>query len=135
MSLLLPTAGQRDVSFFLHNHLRFNILYNRDAATDTSRIVGFEVEAFSVKHTYEGSWDTALPSLSTCNPNRMVAVSHAQPPQLVAAGEEVIFTYDVKFTVRTRMWWRRGVRHAHKRVRTHMYESTTTHTQQHMLVI
>jgi hypothetical protein len=39
---------------FLHNHLRFTILYNRDAATDLSRIVGFEVEAFSVKHGHEG---------------------------------------------------------------------------------
>jgi len=42
--------GQKDIKFFLHNHLRFNILYNRDAATDLSRIVGFEVEAFSVNH-------------------------------------------------------------------------------------
>jgi hypothetical protein len=42
--------GQQDVKFFLHNHLRFNILYNRDTVTDLSRIVGFEVEAFSVQH-------------------------------------------------------------------------------------
>jgi hypothetical protein len=37
--------------------------------------------------------------LKTCNPNRMVAVSHTQPPQPVETGAEVIFTYDVKFTV------------------------------------
>lgn len=91
--------GQKDIKFFLHNHLRFNILYNRDSATDLSRIVGFEVEAFSVNHQFEKPWDPKNPVLQTCNPNRMVAVSHTQPPQAVEPGAEVIFTYDVKFTV------------------------------------
>ena len=42
----------------LNNHLRFTILYHRDLETDLARIVGFEVEPFSVKHSYEGTWDT-----------------------------------------------------------------------------
>uniref|UniRef100_A0A383W0F6 Transmembrane 9 superfamily member n=1 Tax=Tetradesmus obliquus TaxID=3088 RepID=A0A383W0F6_TETOB len=96
--------GQKDIKFFLHNHLRFNILYNRDAATDLSRIVGFEVEAFSVNHQYEKPWDPKAPVLKTCNPNRMVAVSHTQPPQPVETGAEVIFTYDVKFTQSEIRW-------------------------------
>ncbi|KAF8062046.1 TMN7 [Scenedesmus sp. PABB004] len=99
--------GQKEVLFFLHNHLRFNILYNRDAATDLSRIVGFEVEAFSVKHAADGKWGgagEAPPALSTCNPGRMIAVSHSQPPQQVGEGEEVVFTYDVKFTQSTIRW-------------------------------
>ena len=41
----------------LNNHLRFTILYHRDVDTDLARIVGFEVEPFSVKHSYEGTWD------------------------------------------------------------------------------
>ena len=40
----------------LNNHLRFTILYHKNAETDLSRIVGFEVEPFSVKHTYDGEW-------------------------------------------------------------------------------
>eukprot|EP00879_Flechtneria_rotunda_P022456 GHRR01023707.1.p1 GENE.GHRR01023707.1~~GHRR01023707.1.p1 ORF type:complete len:284 (+),score=67.63 GHRR01023707.1:208-1059(+) len=94
--------GSKDIKFFLHNHLRFNILYNRDAATDLSRIVGFEVEAFSVNHEYEEPWDANKPTLNTCNPGRMIAVSHSLPPQPVEEGAEVIFTYDVKFTVGSR---------------------------------
>lgn len=88
------------MSSFLHNHLRFTILYNRDATTDLARIVGFEVEPFSVKHDYEKPWDKGNPVLTTCNPGRMISVSHSQPPLEVKEGAEVVFTYDVKFTVR-----------------------------------
>jgi hypothetical protein len=91
--------GQADVKFFLHNHLRFTILYNRDALTDLSRIVGFEVEPFSAKHEYELPYDKNNPDLKTCNPGRMVHVTHSLPPQSVEEGAEVIFTYDVIFQV------------------------------------
>lgn len=96
--------GQSKPTYFLHNHLRFTILYNRDAATDLSRIVGFEVEPFSVKHAYEKPYDAAAPSLTTCNPGKMVSVSHAQPPLEVKEGAEVIFTYDVKFAESDIRW-------------------------------
>lgn len=84
---------------FLHNHLRFTILYNKDIETDLSRIVGFEVEPFSVKHEYE-VWDPLNPRLGTCNPGRMVWVTHGLAPQLVEENEEVVFSYDVIFKVR-----------------------------------
>lgn len=87
------------MKFFLHNHLRFSILYHKDIETDLARIVGFEVEPFSVKHTYEGAWDKSSPVLDTCNPGRMTYVTHNLPPQPVAEGSEVIFTYDVRFVV------------------------------------
>ena len=93
--------GQTEVKFFLHNHLRFTILYHKDAQTDLARIVGFEVEPFSVKHDYEPPWDKASPILNTCNPGRMIYVTHNLPPQPVQEGVEVIFSYDVKFVVRT----------------------------------
>jgi hypothetical protein len=38
--------------------------------------------------------------LKTCNAARMVPVSHSVSPQPVAENVEVIFSYDVKFTVR-----------------------------------
>lgn len=91
--------SQSEVKFFLHNHLRFTILYHKDATTDLARIVGFEVEPFSVKHDYEPPWDKATPTLNTCNPGRMTYVTHNLPPQPVVEGVEAIFSYDVKFVV------------------------------------
>mmetsp|Transcript_25046 Transcript_25046/g.59618 ORF Transcript_25046/g.59618 Transcript_25046/m.59618 type:complete len:264 (-) Transcript_25046:1426-2217(-) len=85
--------------YFLHNHLRFTILYHKDLDTDLSRIVGFEVEPFSVKHEYEQPWQPVKPVLETCHPGRMVWVTHGLAPQLVEEGEEVVFTYDVIFKV------------------------------------
>jgi transmembrane 9 superfamily member 2/4 len=97
--MLVSLQGSTEVKHFLHNHLRFTILYHKDAVTDLARIVGFEVQPFSVKHGYEAPWDAQNPILSTCNPARMVHVSHELPPQPVQEGAEVIFSYDVKFQV------------------------------------
>jgi transmembrane 9 superfamily protein 2/4 len=41
---------------YLNNHLSFTILYHKDAETDLARIVGFEVEPYSVAHKYTGGW-------------------------------------------------------------------------------
>lgn len=74
---------------YLNNHLRFIIKYHKDAeAFVGSRIVGFEVEAFSVKHTYTGIWgkDAQLTS---------VPLSPDLPPQKITEAGEYIFTYDV----------------------------------------
>jgi transmembrane 9 superfamily protein 2/4 len=43
--------------------------------------------------------DEKKPVLNTCNPGRMIAVSHSLSPQEVRETAEIIFTYDVKFTV------------------------------------
>jgi transmembrane 9 superfamily protein 2/4 len=48
----LQESDSDELLHFLYNHLRFNILYHKDAATDLSRIVGFEVEAFSAQHRW-----------------------------------------------------------------------------------
>lgn len=106
--------GQRA---FLNNHLSFTILYNRDPATDLSRVVGFEVEPMSVKHSYEGEWSSegdggsaqSSPALTTCKPpsgdnNGGGGVSRSAPPQPVSPGEEVIFTYDVRFSPSDIRW-------------------------------
>jgi transmembrane 9 superfamily protein 2/4 len=89
---------------FLHNHLRFTILYHKDVETDLARIVGFEVEPFSVKHEYEAPWDPVKPSLETCHPGRMQYVTHGLAPQMVEEGEEVIFSYDVVFKMSNIRW-------------------------------
>jgi hypothetical protein len=92
--------AQESGKLYLHNHLRFTILYHRDAETDLSRIVGFEVEPFSVKHKYDGKWNPDRPELKTCNSNSMKFVSEKDAKQEVKEGEEIVFTYDVTFKVR-----------------------------------
>lgn len=90
---------QEDGRVLLHNHLRFTILYHRDAETDLSRIVGFEVEPFSVKHKYDGKHNADRPELKTCSPGATKFVSETDEKQEVKEKEEVIFTYDVSFKV------------------------------------
>jgi transmembrane 9 superfamily protein 2/4 len=89
---------EEDGKAVLHNHLRFTVMYRRDIETNLARIVGFKVEPFSVKHSYEGTWDvtgTRTLELTTCNPATMNFVTRLSPPQPVEADQEVLFTYDV----------------------------------------
>eukprot|EP00249_Psilotum_nudum_P014615 c24917_g1_i1 orf=406-2349(+) len=83
--------------YFIYNHLSFTVLYHMDADSMASRIVGFEVTPYSVKHEYEKPLDKERPQLTTCNPDTKQFVSAAQPPQEVKKGEEIIFTYDIAF--------------------------------------
>lgn len=54
-----------------------------------------------MKHEYEKSWEGGSTKLKTCNPASKVLVTPHQPPQEVTVNEEVIFTYDVAFKVRS----------------------------------
>ena len=84
---------------YLNNHLHFTILYHQDPVTDLGRIVGFEVEPFSVNHKYEGTWndDASPPKLTTCNEEEEKYVTGKDLQQSVSEGKEIIFTYDVVF--------------------------------------
>ncbi|KAL4429596.1 hypothetical protein ABPG77_008645 [Micractinium sp. CCAP 211/92] len=97
-------ADDNDRSY-LNNHLTFTILYHQDAATDLARIVGFEVEPYSVQHSYEGKWEAdGSTTLKTCNAEDKKYVTDKGPHQLVAEGKEVIFTYDVLFKASDIRW-------------------------------
>ena len=56
-----PTPNQ-------NNHLRFIVKYHKSDTFSGARIVGFEVEAYSVKHTYEGECRRML--RTQCPPGR-----------------------------------------------------------------
>ena len=93
--------GQGEGTYYLHNHLRFVVLFNLNSETGLSRIVGFEVEPFSVKHQVEGPLSNdPPPQLLTCAPSSMRFVKHEDEPQVIAEGEDVIFTYDIIWLVR-----------------------------------
>ena len=110
-------------STFLFNHLRFTVLFNEDPTRAGMRVVGFEVEPFSVKHTHvnEIDWDDCTGkaagagnkcALQTCS--AQVPVSLSSPPLLVegegspsragAKKQEVIWTYDVVFKPSPNRW-------------------------------
>ena len=63
-----------------------------------SRIVGFEVEPSSIRHTYSGAWKGGDTSLSTCGGS-----TGSSPPAMDSAGE-VVFTYDVKWEYSAIKW-------------------------------
>ncbi|KAL9314387.1 hypothetical protein ACSQ67_019839 [Phaseolus vulgaris] len=96
-------AGNKDEKHFVHNHLTFIVKYHRDPVTETSRIVGFEVKPFSVKHGYEGEWDNGT-RLTTCDPHAKKLVSGSELPQEVEDKKEIIFTYDVEFQESNLKW-------------------------------
>ncbi|KAL0372070.1 UNVERIFIED_CONTAM: Transmembrane 9 superfamily member 8 [Sesamum calycinum] len=89
-------AGSKDKKYFLHNHLSFTVKFHKDQQTDSSRIVGFEVTPYSVKHEYEGEWSENT-RLTTCDPHAKRLITSSNSPQEVEDKQEVIFTYDVEF--------------------------------------
>ena len=73
---------------YINNHLRFIVKYHKSDTFTGARIVGFEVEAYSVKHTYSGDWNEREPKLTS------VPLRPDLPP-MPAWSPEIIFTYDV----------------------------------------
>ncbi|XP_038709976.1 transmembrane 9 superfamily member 10 isoform X2 [Tripterygium wilfordii] len=96
-------AGSKEEKHFIHNHLSFTVKYHKDIQTDTSRIVGFEVKPFSVKHEYEGEWNDNI-RLTTCDPHAKRLVTNSDSPQEVGDKKEVIFTYDIEFEASDVKW-------------------------------
>ncbi|KAD0059715.1 hypothetical protein E3N88_44852 [Mikania micrantha] len=88
--------GTKEEKYFINNHLTFTVKYHKDSQTDSARIVGFEVNAFSVKHQYDGKW-TDKTRLTTCDAQTKRMVASSDPPLEVEDKSEIIFTYDVNF--------------------------------------
>ena len=70
----------------------------RGLTSQGSRIVGFEVEPSSIRHTYSGAWKGGDTSLSTCGGS-----TGSSPLPMDSAGE-VVFTYDVKWEYSEIKW-------------------------------
>ncbi|KAG4953760.1 hypothetical protein JHK87_039354 [Glycine soja] len=97
-------SGSKEEKYFIHNHLAFTVKYHRDTLTESARIVGFEVKAFSVKHEFEGKWDEKTTRLTTCDPHAKHTVVNSNSPQEVEENREIIFTYDVDFQESNVKW-------------------------------
>jgi len=82
---------------YLNNHLLLTIKYHKDASFEGSRIVGFEVEPSSIRHSYSGAWKGTETTLSTCG-------GSTSTPLAMNAPGEVVFTYDVKWEFSDIKW-------------------------------
>ncbi|EYU35328.1 hypothetical protein ABFS82_10G123500 [Erythranthe guttata] len=89
-------AGRSEEKYFIYNHLAFTVKYHKDEETAAARIVGFEVQPFSVKHEHDGQWDDKT-RLTTCDPHAKRSVTDSNSPQEVEENKEIVFTYDVEF--------------------------------------
>lgn len=97
---------------YLNNHVRLTIKYHKHPDKPGARIVAFEVEPFSVKHTYKrwpgGDVQVAVDNghlLDTCKP--LKPVSHRMVPMQVDGGQnqlEIVFTYDVVWSESDTRW-------------------------------
>jgi transmembrane 9 superfamily protein 2/4 len=83
-------------TMYINNHVRLTVHVHEDAALFAGfRVVGFEVEPFSVRHSFDGAWAGKATQLNTCNP--LNKVTHELPPQPVSDVSSIVFTYDVQF--------------------------------------
>eukprot|EP00753_Platysulcus_tardus_P008059 PLAT15592.1.p1 GENE.PLAT15592.1~~PLAT15592.1.p1 ORF type:complete len:734 (+),score=301.29 PLAT15592.1:366-2567(+) len=96
--------------YYMNNHISITIKVHELANDDRGRrrIVGFEVEPFSVRHAYN-DWPAGAPppTLTTCDPGSGVLVEHRYTPnylQMLDKPGEVIYTYDVEWVPSETRW-------------------------------
>ncbi len=93
------TPGLKPGVAYLNNHVAFTIKYHRDASYEGSRIIGFEVEPYSVEHTYPKPWGDTT-QLSTPCP----ITAQAVPLALTEGTTEVVYSYDVTWEYSPIKW-------------------------------
>lgn len=92
---------------YIYNHVRIIVRYSeRPEEHSGVRIVGFEVVPFSIKHSYEGTYDKDT-KLSTCNPLAQVKHNPSNLQEVGGNGNEVIYTYEVRWEKSELAWTNR----------------------------
>jgi len=116
-----PVGGFLDDKHFLFNHMRLIINYHEEKTdvpteggggirrTHNSRIVGFLVEPYSIKHAYTGTWPTAAEEgkkmeYSTCSA-AAPAMNDQRNFMTLENNDEIIFTYDVEWVEDSNTPW------------------------------
>lgn len=103
---------------YLFNHVNIVIKFHPVSMVTTAssggsnvgyRVVGFAVEALSIKHTllkdYSEGTSSASTPLQTCPPQaRHMELQYIQQPQIVAENEDIVYTYDVIFLESSIAW-------------------------------
>ncbi len=100
-----PVGYQDHKASYLFNHV--NIIVEYHPLDDGSRVVGFYVEPFTVKHKFanDAKWDGSgeAPPLSTCDKSGPMVYEAIAAKQDVQTGP-VIFTYDVLWRASNVKW-------------------------------
>jgi len=100
-----PVGYQDHKASYLFNHV--NVIVEYHPLDDGSRVVGFYVEPFTVKHKFQNDakWDGSgeAPPLSTCDKSGPMVYEAIAAKQAVAVGS-VIFTYDVLWRASNVKW-------------------------------
>lgn len=106
-----PLGWHQDDLTMLSNHHVLTIQYHPNDAGN--RVVGFNVEPWSVQHNYTGAWDPKTTKLKTCLPSvglRMdYGYQYLKAPGADGKGKvvdkmEVVWTYDVRWVPSDIAW-------------------------------
>eukprot|EP00656_Telonema_subtile_P013826 TRINITY_DN17029_c0_g1_i1.p1 TRINITY_DN17029_c0_g1~~TRINITY_DN17029_c0_g1_i1.p1 ORF type:complete len:658 (-),score=115.24 TRINITY_DN17029_c0_g1_i1:228-2201(-) len=94
---------------FLNNHVRLTIRYHQREDKAGARIVAFEVEPFSVKHSIKkaitGPAVDGSTHLNTCKP--IEPINHQMTPMRIdgaTSPQNIVFTYDVSWVESDTRW-------------------------------
>eukprot|EP00930_Biecheleria_cincta_P075467 TRINITY_DN6263_c0_g2_i1.p1 TRINITY_DN6263_c0_g2~~TRINITY_DN6263_c0_g2_i1.p1 ORF type:complete len:641 (+),score=107.79 TRINITY_DN6263_c0_g2_i1:119-1924(+) len=90
-----PVGIERDGKFYLHNHLRINLKCHRSERYEGYRIVGFEVEPFSMTQAVQ---EQQGQQVASCQEGT------AYPVFDIDMHDELMFTYDVVWTESDIRW-------------------------------
>ena len=124
--------GTEPLKPYVNNHLRFIVKYHKSESFTGARIVGFEVEAYSVKHTYD-TWSDESPKLTSIplrpdlapmpawvrapvprsgrpsdqqqqGARAMAAAARSECDAMRAQAPEIVYTYDVVWEASSIAW-------------------------------
>jgi len=108
-----PIGFKVEGQTYVNNHVKLIIDYHEvQADPPLARVVGFEVEPLSVKHTFMdpkagkdwGGDASDMPPLGTCSATQALTAGSVPAFQPVADGERVLFTYDVRWRPSQTRW-------------------------------
>ena len=101
VGFLASSPSKKKPQHYLFNHVRIVVRYSEDETQfNGSRIVGFEVVPFSIKHEYDtdpAAFDKDTTVLSTCNKFEPAKYDPEKFQSVEMSDEEVVYTYDVKW--------------------------------------
>jgi len=105
-------TGLKQDEYYLYNHLRFTITYNKDPSFEGVRIVGFDVHPVSINHEFEDEVKTDS-KLDTCDPDQREKVINDPASYLalrMSDGEatnkalDVVYSYEVEWLKSSLSW-------------------------------
>ena len=91
---------------YLYNHVRLIVRYSEEPESFIgSRVVGFEVVPFSIKHKYDDEvYVKGSTILKTCNTFTLAKFDADNLQPVENSNEEVIYTYDVQWEKSELLW-------------------------------